>query len=118
MKRILKLKITKRIASILSTIIILISGGYTVVANMIGLRKSNNKILISEESNNKKIISSIETMNKNKSLQENKYRYKYIEPEYKYLIDTPKTMEAISQEENINRLIRKRKKETQEKINI
>ena len=118
MKRTLKTKITKRIASILSATIILTSGGYTIVANMFGIRKNNNKILISEENNNTKTISSIETMNENKSSQENKYRYKYIEPEYKYLIDTPKTMEAISQEENINRLIRKRKKETQEKINV
>ena len=117
MKRTLKTKITKRIASILSATIILTSGGYTIVDNMFGLTKNNNKILISKESNNKKIISSNEITNKNKSLQENKYRYKYIETEYKYLIDTPKTMEAISQEENINRLIRKRKKETQEKIN-
>ena len=85
---------------------------------MFGITKNNNKILKNEESNNTKTISSIETTNENKSSQENKYRYKYTESEYKYLIDIPKTTKAISQEENINRLIRKRKKETQEKVNI
>jgi len=118
MKITLKIRIIKRIASILSAIIILTSGGYTIVANTFGLTKKNSKIIIDEENKNKKTISSIETINENKYSQENKYRYKYTESEYKYLLDTPKTMEAISQEENINRLIRKRKKETQEKVNV
>jgi len=117
-KKAYKTRIVKRIASILTTITILISGGYTAVANMFGLNKNKNKILINEERDNQKIIWDVEKTNKNTFPQEKRYQYKYTSPEEKYLNDTPKTTETISHGENINRLIRKRKKITHEKINI
>ena len=53
--------------------------------------------------------------------QENKkYQYQYsdINSQEKDILYNLETTEPTSQEENINRLIRKRKKETKENINI
>lgn len=110
MKRTLKTRIIKRIASFLTATILLISGGYTALANMFGLNKNNDRILINEERDNQKIIWDVEKTNKKTFPQEKRYQYKYTSPEEKYLIDSPKTTETISHGENINRLIRKRKK--------
>lgn len=51
MKRTLKTGIIKKTASILTATIIFTSGGYTVIANMFGLQKNNNKNQIGEKKN-------------------------------------------------------------------
>ena len=116
MKRTLKARIIKKTASILTATIIFASGGYTAIANMFGLQKNNNKNQIVEEINHSKTISNSETTNKTIESEETKYQYKYNLSEENYSMIKFETTEAISQDENINRLIRKRKKETQEKL--
>lgn len=83
---------------------------------MFGLQKINKKNQINKEKKYLKIISNSKLINKDIFLEETKYQYKYNSPEENYFIVKFETTEAINQEENINRLIRKRKKETQEKL--
>lgn len=108
MRRNVKTKIIKRTASILTATIILVSGGYTAVANMFGFSKGSNKNQMMNKTNDTKPISSVNTTKETEI--ESKYQYKY-KPEEKYLRDGIETTEAITQEENINRLIRKKRKE-------
>ena len=116
MKRTLKTRIIKKTASILTATIIFTSGGYTAIANMFGSQKNNNKNQIGEEKEYSKTISNTVSINKDLISKQNKYQYKYNSPEENYFMINFETIEPISQKENINRLIRKRKKETQEKL--
>ena len=116
MKKNLKNKVVKTMATILTAVIFLMSGGYTVVANMFGFSKGNNKDLMMNEENNSESILSVSLIESKEIKKDSKYQYQYNKVEDEYLIDGIVTTEVITQEENINRLIRKRKKETQERI--
>ena len=118
MRRTLKTRIIKRTASVLTATIIFASGGLTLVVNMFGLSKNNNKNQIGEKINDSKTISNSESINETTESKETKYQYKYKKTEENQFIIKLETTEAINQEENINRLIRKRRKETQEKLPI
>ena len=139
MKNNIKHKMIKGTASVLATTIILISGGYQNILNILGIEKDNQKndssispktniFKISEQTKNKETVHEIKlntnqiitVKNTNIKQQNKRYQYQYsdINSQEKYFLYELKTTEPITQEENINRLIRKRKKETKEKINI
>ena len=139
MKKNIKQRIIKGTSSVLAATIILISGGYQTITKILGIEKNNQRDILSnnQRTNTFKIleqtkkqeneheiklnINQIITEENTNIKQENKkYQYQYsdINSQEKDILYNLETTEPTSQEENINRLIRKRKKETKENINI
>lgn len=128
MKKRFTTKVRKTTASILVAITILASGGYTAITNIFGINKKDDRILDFDktaEQNNSQFTDNIDnrTINQNSlksNIETKNYQYKYA-PQY-FQKEKPifeiETTEAISQTENINKLIRKRRKSTIEKVNI
>jgi len=128
MKKRFKTKLKKTTAAILVAITLIASGGYKVITNIFGIHKKDNKTIDFSsvvEEGNPRVTNIIEGRPNNIELTKmapktKNYQYKHT-PQYfqkeKTMFEI-ETTEAISQTENINRLIRKRRKETREKTNI